>query len=171
MLTDESERAPLPVFPHTGPGSMPSLGLRLAARLFDFLVLSLPWLALHWPYLRFEGTEMSLRQLPHWVSVLAVVIPVAYEVVFLLLFRATPGKLLFGMRVAGFASGGHPNGHQLVMRAIVPFLGSLLTLAMPTGAPAAVLAMVEPVVFGWVLFDPYRRGWHDRAAGTVVLRV
>ncbi len=68
---------------------------------------------------------------------------------------ATPGKLLLRMRIVDEKTGCRPSQRQLVTR----FIGTII------GAIPLMLGMF------WIAFDKKRQGWHDKMAGTVVIRV
>ena len=67
---------------------------------------------------------------------------------------ATPGKMLIGAKIVDARTGGMPTRRQLLLR----YLGYLLA-SMPFG-----LGLL------WVGIDPRKQGWHDKLAGTVVVR-
>ena len=68
--------------------------------------------------------------------------------------RATPGKIVIGAEVVDARSGGKLTLAQSVIR----FLGYFVSII--------------PLCLGliWVGFDPRKQGWHDKLAGTVVIR-
>lgn len=67
---------------------------------------------------------------------------------------ATPGKMAIHARIVDAASRGPPTRRQLLLR----YLGYFLAM-LPLG-----LGLL------WVGFDPRKQGWHDKLAGTVVVR-
>jgi uncharacterized RDD family membrane protein YckC len=68
--------------------------------------------------------------------------------------EATPGKMAIGARIVDAASGGPMSLSQAAVRYVGYFVSTL------------------PLFLGlvWVAFDPRRQGWHDKLAGTVVVR-
>jgi uncharacterized RDD family membrane protein YckC len=68
--------------------------------------------------------------------------------------QATPGKIAIGARIVDAESGANPSARQLVGR----YLGYYVSIV--------------PLMLGifWVAFDPRKQGWHDKLAGTVVVR-
>lgn len=68
--------------------------------------------------------------------------------------QATPGKMAVGARLVDAKTGENPNTSQLVLR----YLGYFVSMI--------------PLFIGilWVAFDPRKQGWHDKIAGTVVIR-
>jgi uncharacterized RDD family membrane protein YckC len=68
--------------------------------------------------------------------------------------QGTPGKLVLGLRIVDAETGGTPTIGRLVVR----YVGYLVS-ALPLG-----------LGYLWVLWDPRRQGWHDKMAGTLVIR-
>ena len=69
-------------------------------------------------------------------------------------FGSTPGKMLFGARIVDATTGDAPSTGQLVGR----YFGYLVS-SLPLGAGLI-----------WVAFDARKQAWHDKLAGTVVIR-
>lgn len=67
---------------------------------------------------------------------------------------ATPGKLVCAIRIVDASSGGRPGIGQLALRWLLWLLS-----ALPMG-----------VGLLWTAIHPARQGWHDRFAGTAVVR-
>ena len=82
------------------------------------------------------------------------VLPAIAVVLFWLFRQATPGKMAISARVVDARTGG-PLG---VGQSIVRYLGYFVS-TIPFG-----LGLL------WVAFDPKKQGWHDKIAGTVVVR-
>jgi uncharacterized RDD family membrane protein YckC len=68
--------------------------------------------------------------------------------------QGTPGKLVLGLRIVDAETGGTPTIRRLVLR----YVGYLVS-ALPLG-----------LGYLWVIWDPRRQGWHDKMAGTLVIR-
>jgi uncharacterized RDD family membrane protein YckC len=85
---------------------------------------------------------------------LSWVLPAVAVVLFWVLKKATPGKMAVSAQVVDAKTGGKAATSQLVVR----YLGYFV-------------AMI-PLFIGiiWVAFDPRKQGWHDKLAGTVVVR-
>lgn len=81
-------------------------------------------------------------------------LPAVAVVLFWVYRQATPGKIAVGARIVDARTGDKPGTGQLVGRylayyvSIIPFMLGIL----------------------WVAFDPRKQGWHDKLAGTVVVR-
>ncbi len=79
-------------------------------------------------------------------------IPLLYYVGFWIWRSATPGQMVLGLRVVD--DGGHPiTPKQAIIRAIVQ----------------SISAFVAGIGFIWILFDPKKQSWHDKAAKTFVI--
>ena len=68
--------------------------------------------------------------------------------------QATPGKAWLGLAIIDAVTGGRVPFPRLVLR----YLGMFLS-ALPLG-----------LGFLWVIWDRRKQGWHDRIAGTLVVR-
>lgn len=68
--------------------------------------------------------------------------------------QATPGKMVISAKIVDAETGEAPSLGQNVAR----YLGSILSM-MCFGLGAL-----------WVAFDPRKQGWHDKIAGTLVVR-
>jgi uncharacterized RDD family membrane protein YckC len=81
-------------------------------------------------------------------------LPAVLVVVFWVRRGATPGKMLFNARIVDADTGAPATPRQLVIR----YLGYYLSML--------------PCFLGilWVGWDARKQGWHDKLAGTVVVR-
>jgi uncharacterized RDD family membrane protein YckC len=128
--------------------------LRVWATLIDTLVIGL----FIWPILSFVyGPEYwsdtafikgPVDFLMSWVA------PAIAVVVFWVTKQATPGKMAISARIVDAQTGRHASTGQLIKR----YLGYYLA-TIPLG-----LGLI------WVAFDGRKQGWHDKFAGTVVVR-
>lgn len=84
----------------------------------------------------------------NWVA------PTIYTIVFWTVKQATPGKMVLSLRIVDATTGSAPSLGQYVGRYFAYFL-SLIPLGLG---------------FIWVAFDGRGQGWHDKLAGTVVVR-
>ena len=87
----------------------------------------------------------------------AAVVFIAYAVFYLVLLHKgmTPGKYVMGERVVNKLTGGEPGLGTMLLREIV---GKILSAA------------VFGLGFFWALFDKDNQAWHDKLAGTVVIK-
>lgn len=81
-------------------------------------------------------------------------LPAIAVVVFWIYRQATPGKIAIGARIVDADTGGKPSTRQLIVR----YLGYYVSM----------LPLMAGII--WVAFDPRKQGWHDKLAGTVVVR-
>jgi uncharacterized RDD family membrane protein YckC len=73
---------------------------------------------------------------------------------FWIISSATPGKMAVGAKIVDAKTGTKPQAKQFLIR----YLGYYVS-ALPLG-----------LGFLWVAFDSQKQGWHDKLAGTVVIR-
>lgn len=99
----------------------------------------------------FDPGAESLR--PFYVLATQVV-PATLAIAFWVKWSATPGKMILGLRIVDASTGGRPSLRQYLERYFAYYLSSL-----PFG-----------LGFLWVAWDRRKQGWHDKLAGTVVVR-
>jgi uncharacterized RDD family membrane protein YckC len=89
-----------------------------------------------------------------WDLVINYLFPAVAVIVFWIYKSATPGKLLTKISIVDAKTGGKPSTGQFIVRyfgyfvSIIPLCAGLI----------------------WVAFDERKQGWHDKIAGTVVIR-
>ncbi len=85
---------------------------------------------------------------------ISYVLPAVAVILFWLYKQATPGKMAVGARVVDARTGNTISVGQSIGRYLAYFISML------------------PLFLGviWVAFDPRKQGWHDKLAGTVVIR-
>lgn len=81
-------------------------------------------------------------------------LPAVAVVLFWTYRQATPGKMAIGARIVDAETGEAPGTGQLIIRYLGYFVSTIPFL----------------LGFLWVTFDPRNQGWHDKMAGTVVVR-
>jgi len=81
-------------------------------------------------------------------------LPIALTLAFWIKKAATPGKMAIGAKIVDARTGGQPSTKQFVIR----YFGYILSTL--------------PLFLGylWVVFDSRKQAWHDKLAGTVVVR-
>jgi uncharacterized RDD family membrane protein YckC len=81
-------------------------------------------------------------------------LPAIVVIVFWLQKQATPGKMMLSLRIVDATTGNKPSTGQCMGRYFAYFVSVL------------------PLCLGliWVAFDKKKQGWHDKLAGTVVVR-
>ena len=127
---------------------------RTGAALIDtviLLVLMLPALIsiYGWEYLESETLLHGPADF-----VISWVLPAIAVVIFWIKKQATPGKMIIAARIADAQTGADMSTRQAVIRYLAYFVS------------------IIPLCLGliWVAFDPRKQGWHDKIAGTVVVR-
>jgi uncharacterized RDD family membrane protein YckC len=83
------------------------------------------------------------------------VLPAVAVLAFWIYRQATPGKMAISARIVDAKTGRDPGTGQCIGRYLAYILASI-----PFG-----LGLL------WVAFDPRKQGWHDKLAGTVVVRL
>lgn len=89
-----------------------------------------------------------------WGFLIRWVFPPIAIILFWIYRQATPGKMLFAARVVDADTGNNLTVGQSIGRYFAYFVSSL------------------PLCLGflWVAFDARKQGWHDKLAGTVVIK-
>ncbi len=152
---------PIPTFEITemGPGALATVAQRAGAHLIDlFVILVLPSYLFVALFATGEGDD---RVLPAWVPLVIVGICVAYEVLMLWRIGATLGKRLLGIEVVRYLDGGRPTLTMATIRTLITAVQ--YTLIIP-------LMLISLIVYLTAAWNPQRRGIHDRASGTIVVR-
>ncbi|MDD4883969.1 RDD family protein [Sulfuricurvum sp.] len=128
--------------------------IRVGATIIDtilFLMITLP--ILFWLYgdNYFNSDELVQGKAD---LILSWIFPIVGTVIFWVSRAATPGKLVLGLRVVDAYSGGY------------------LTAPQAFGRYFAYLPAMLPLCLGlfWIGWDSKKQGWHDKLAGTVVIR-
>jgi uncharacterized RDD family membrane protein YckC len=82
------------------------------------------------------------------------ILPAAAVLAFWIARQATPGKMAIRARIVDARTGANPTTGQCIGRYLAYYLSTI-----PLG-----------LGFIWVAFDRRKQGWHDKLAGTVVVR-
>ena len=87
-------------------------------------------------------------------ALISFVIPFAITLWMWMKYKATPGKMLFSLKI------------------VKTDIGEALTLKESVIRYFSYFAAAIPLCIGfiWIAFDPKKQGWHDKIAGTVVVR-
>ena len=82
------------------------------------------------------------------------VLPAIAVIVFWILKQATPGKMAISSKIVDATTGNPASPAQLISRYFAYFVSTI------------------PLFLGiiWVAFDKRKQGWHDKLAGTVVIK-
>ena len=128
--------------------------VRVGAALIDTVLvacLTLPLLRLVYGEGYWESERFILGPADFLIS---YVLPAIAVIAFWVARGATPGKMAVGAQVVDARSGAKPTTGQSIGR----YLGYYVS-TIPLG-----LGLI------WVAFDSRKQGWHDKLAGTVVIR-
>ena len=128
--------------------------IRLWAAIVDSLLLALIVVPLAWSIYGEEYflSEAVVTGLPDFV--ISYVLPAVIVIAFWIYKQATPGKMAVSATIVDARTGGRPSVGQLIGRYLAYFVSGI-----PLG-----------LGFIWVAFDGRKQGWHDKLAGTVVVR-
>ena len=156
-------------FPAQGPNALGDFQQRIYARLVDFALIqiSMGMIFALWLLSQF-GTPDAVPtdyETPFVLLAVAIAVEVVYETVLVALTGRTLGKLLFGLRVARYSDGKKPTISQAALRALLPAAGGAVVVAATRLAGLGALPILASS-----FFNPLRRGWHDQAGGTLVVR-
>ncbi len=130
--------------------------LRVAAAIIDtiwlmIIIVPILWMAYgldYWTSDKYGMVAGPVDVLAQWVF------PAVVSIGFWLALQATPGKMFVGAKIVDAASLGKLTPGQAVLR----YLGYFVS--------------VIPLLLGiiWVGFDAKKQGWHDKIAGTLVIK-
>lgn len=127
--------------------------IRLAASLIDTILLAaiiLPILLAVYGKEYFSSDDFIQGPIDF---LLTWVLPIAAIITFWLAQSATPGKMLFTLKIVDAETFQKPT----TLRFIIRYLGYYLA------------ALPFFLGFFWIAFDKRKQGWHDKLAGTVVI--
>ncbi len=127
---------------------------RLGAQIIDGIIVAIityPILLLVYGTGYFTKTAITAGPLD---IVLSYLFPIAWTLAFWIYRQATPGKMVVGAKIISAKTGGKPTTGQLVGRYFAYILSAL------------------PLLLGyiWAAWDPKKQTWHDKLAGTYVVR-
>ena len=127
---------------------------RVGASLIDTVLLLIILLPLiHVVYGPTYWASESFIQGP-FDFLISYVLPAIAVIAFWIARQATPGKMVIGAKIVDAKTGRPASTGQLVGRYLGYYVSSI------------------PLFLGvfWVAFDEKKQGWHDKLAGTVVVR-
>ena len=128
---------------------------RLMAALVDTLVLVLITLPLMIAVYGNQVWEKETLVFGGWDILINWILPIIFIVLFWHLRGATPGKMITRMKVLDAKTGTLPGVKQSAIRYLGYFLS---TIPLCLG-------------FVWIGLDKKKQGWHDKLAGTVVVKL
>ncbi len=129
---------------------------RTGAAIIDSILMALITVPLlisiyGWAYFDGESTDLIAGPADFLIS---WVLPAIAVIVFWVLKQATPGKMAISAKIVDATTGQPASTAQLVGRYFAYFVSMI------------------PLFLGifWVAFDKRKQGWHDKLAGTVVIK-
>ncbi len=138
-----------------------SIGARIGARLLDGLIIGLPLTVLVFAASDISEDRKTIST-PLWVQLVAAVISALYEVVLIRTRGQTVGKRVLGIKVVRVTDGALPDWTAAVVRYVLP--------VVPVLIPVPGVFLLSIVIYLVAIVHPLRQGWHDRAAGTIVVK-
>ena len=128
--------------------------IRLGAVLIDLMVMGV---VLYIPSTVIYGSEYWVGDqffYGFWDLMFSYVLPLVGTIWFWLRFSGTPGKMVLKLKIVDAGT------------------GNKLTFGQAIGRYFAYILSAIPFFLGyiWVGFDKRKQGWHDKLAGTVVIR-
>lgn len=89
-----------------------------------------------------------------WYVIFNYIFPAAVIILFWYFKSATPGKMVLRLKILDAKTGGKPSTRQLLVRYIGYYISTI------------------PMLLGlvWVGVDKRKQGWHDKLAGTIVIK-
>jgi uncharacterized RDD family membrane protein YckC len=130
--------------------------IRTGAAIIDTLLImlvTLPLLVAIYGWAYFDAEQTGIVAGPA-DFVISWVLPAVAVIAFWIVKQATPGKMAVSTKIVDAESGKAASTGQLIGRYFAYFAATL-----PLG-----LGIL------WVAFDKKKQGWHDKLAGTVVVR-
>lgn len=128
--------------------------IRFGAMIIDTLVLIIITV-LPLSFIYGEGYLLEDKYIHgFWDFLLGYVLPVVGTIWFWLTYRATPGKIATKLEIVDALTGNNMSKGQAIGRYFAYILS-----ALPLG-----------LGFIWIGIDKRKQGWHDKLAGTVVVR-
>jgi uncharacterized RDD family membrane protein YckC len=130
--------------------------VRVGAAIIDtvlIMLLTIPLIVTFygWGYYTSDSTNIIAGPADFLIS---FVLPAVVTIVFWKCKQATPGKMALGCSIVDAATGLPASTGQLIGRYFAYFLSIVVVF----------LGII------WVGFDKRKQGWHDKLAGTVVVR-
>ena len=128
--------------------------IRLGAVLIDLMVMGV---VLYIPSTVIYGSEYWVGDqffYGFWDLIFSYVLPLVGTIWFWLRFSGTPGKMALKLKIVDADT------------------GNKLTFGQAIGRYFAYILSAIPFFLGyiWVGFDKRKQGWHDKLAGTIVIR-
>ena len=156
-------------------------GSRLGAKLIDWVILTVVSVILGAILLADDlmgsladsmaGREPSLGA-GYYLSLIFLVLVVAvYDVVLIATRGQTLGKMATRIKVVRADNGELPPWDKSAMRWLVPGIPYLASWIISVNGLSEILGLLSLLVYVSMTWDKILQGWHDKAAGTLVIKV
>ena len=131
--------------------------IRTAAAIIDtvlLLIVAIPVMTLVFGLDSLKGLETGMPSTGIRDVVFNYLLPAVVVILFWIYRSATPGKMLLKLEIVDAKTGAKPSNLQFI------------------GRYMAYYVSIIPLMLGfvWVAFDKQKQGFHDKLAGTVVIR-
>lgn len=128
--------------------------IRTGAAIIDSILMAIIILPMMITIYGTEYWDSDSFILGFWDVLLNYILPACAVIIFWIYKSATPGKMATKLTIVDAKTGGKPSTGQLIGR----YLGYYVSII--------------PLCMGiiWVGIDKRKQGWHDKLAGTVVIR-
>lgn len=128
--------------------------IRVLAALIDtvlILLITMPILIGIYGSAYFSGTSLIQGI---WDFLLSYILPAIAVIIFWTYRSATPGKMVLKLKIVDAKTGGKPSTARFIGRYLAYYVSAI------------------PLLLGliWVGIDKRKQGWHDKLAGTVVIK-
>ena len=133
-------------------GFWPRVGASIIDAIIVLIITAPPLVAIYgWGYFTDQDQPFFAGPADFLIS---WALPAVGVILFWLYKQATPGKMAVSARVVDART------------------GNTLTVGQSIGRYLAYFVAILPLFLGiiWIAFDPRKQGWHDKLAGTVVVR-
>ena len=128
--------------------------IRTGAAIIDSILMLIIVLPLMTAIYGTEYWDSDSIILGFWDVLLNYILPACAVILFWIYKSATPGKMATKLTIVDAKTGGKPSTRQLIGRYLAYYV-SIIPLGM------GII---------WVGIDKRKQGWHDKLAGTVVIR-
>ena len=135
---------------------------RLGARVLDIIILIAAYVVIGLVFVGgavVSGDTSGVSLLG--ATVLILMIGLGYEVIQIAVWGQTLGKRVAGVRVVNAAHGGLPGWGKAIGRWAVPSIISLIPI---------IGVILSILCYASLTWDRVYQGWHDKAAGTLVVK-
>ncbi len=126
---------------------------RIIAFAIDEILLSIILMIIFWDSFANATTMEQIIELSNRLLLEYMAIKIIYQTFFIMHYGASIGKIVMKIRVIEIKTLSNPNILSAFNRAVFRIASEILLY----------------LGFLWAMFDPYKRGWHDFTARTLVI--